>query len=68
MILPVGVSAFLLFNAANMSEENEKLARATIDELYYDNMKDKVLKIFVDPASCEDSSGALAVKLNLHLQ
>ena len=48
MKLPEGVKVFFLLNAANVSEDNEKLARATVD-LNYDNMKAKIQKIFGDP-------------------
>ena len=51
MKLPEGVKAFFLLNAANVSEDNEKLARATVGELNYDNMKQKIQKIFGDPNS-----------------
>ena len=37
MTLPDGVLAFLVFNAANVSEENETLACAIITDLNYDN-------------------------------
>ena len=49
MKLPEGVKAFFLLNAANVSEDNEKLARATVGDLTYDNMKSKIQKIFGDP-------------------
>ena len=56
MNLPEGVKAFFLLNAANVSEDNEKLARATVGELTYDNMKDKIQKIFGDPNADETTS------------
>ena len=62
MKLPEGVQAFFLLNAANISEDNEKLARATVGELTYENMKAKIQKIFGDPAASEGSGGAPAVK------
>ena len=45
MELPSGAKAYFLLQAANMSEENERLARvsATMD---YDSMKDTVQKVF----------------------
>ena len=49
-------------NAANVSEDNDKLAHATVGELTYENMKAKIQKIFRDPAASEGSGGALAVK------
>ena len=48
MTLPSGCRAFLLLHAANLSEELEKLARAT-SELTYDDMKSKLMKIFGNP-------------------
>ena len=56
MNLPEGVKAFFLLNAANVSEENEKLARATVGELTYDNMKEKIQKIFGDPNADDTTS------------
>ena len=46
MTLPDGVKAFFLLKAANFAVDNEKLARATVGELTYDNMKEKCKKIF----------------------
>ena len=48
MELPEGVRAFFLLKSANLTEESEKLARATA-ELNYEDMRDKVMKIFGDP-------------------
>ena len=62
MKLPEGVKAFFLLNAANVSEENERLARATVGDLTYSNMKEKIQKIFNDPVSGEGASGAPCVK------
>ena len=56
MKLPDGVLAFFLVSAANVSEENEKLARATCKKLTYADMKTIILKIFGDP------TGAPAIK------
>ena len=56
MRLPEGVKAFFLLNAANVSEENEKLARATVGDLTYDNMKSKIKKLFGDPNANESTS------------
>ena len=41
MKLQESVKAFFVINAANVSEENEKLAHATVSNLTYDNMKSK---------------------------
>ena len=48
MTLPEPVRAYMLLDALNIPEENEKLARATLDEVKYDNMKAKILRIFGD--------------------
>ena len=48
MTLPDQVKAYFVLIAANLSEENEKLARTVCGELTYDNMKDKIKKIFGD--------------------
>ena len=60
--LPEGVQASFLLNAANFSEDNEKLARATAGEIIYKTMEAKIKKIFGDPATSEGSGGALALK------
>ena len=44
MALPDGV-----LNNANISEEHKQLARATLTELKYENMKDQIKKGFSDP-------------------
>ena len=44
MALPDGV-----LNNANISEEHKQLARATLTELKYENMKDQIKKDFSDP-------------------
>ena len=56
MTLPTGVKAFFLLQAANFTEDNEKLARATIGELNYDNMKEKCKKIFGDCTTEENNA------------
>ena len=48
MTLPEGVKAFFLLKAANVSEEHERLARATCTQLKYENMKQNIIKIFGD--------------------
>ena len=55
IVLPEGVQAFFLLTAANISEEYEKLARATCKEMKYDEMKSTILKIFSDPAAGNSS-------------
>ena len=44
--LPEGIRAFFLLTAANMSDENERLARATCVSMTYENMKCTIKKIF----------------------
>ena len=46
MKLPVGVLAFIVLNATNISAESENLTKATVGELKYDSMKNKNLQIF----------------------
>lgn len=60
--LPEGVQAFFLLNAANVSEENERLARATCGVMTYANMKSCILKIFGDPSASGEGSNTPAVK------
>ena len=62
MQLPEGVRAFFLLNAANVSEENERLARAICETMYYDTMKGAIKKIFGDPTASDGGNGALSVK------
>ena len=62
MDLPKGVQAFLLLNAANMTEENEKLARTTARKLTYSNMKETIMRIFGDPGAVGDEVKAPAIK------
>ena len=62
MKLPEPVRAYFLLNAVNMSEDNEKLARTTCGDLTYDNMKDKIMKIFGDPTYSENNRCVVPVK------
>ena len=48
MELPDGVLACRLLTSANLSEQYEPLATATLTELTYDNMKRQLKKIFGD--------------------
>ena len=61
MELPEGVRAFFLLKAANMSEDSEKLVRATA-ELAYDNMREKIMRIFGEPGLQGASGGIPEVK------
>ena len=63
MELPDAVQAYFLLSAANMSEDNEKLARTTCTKLDYTHMKNTLMKIFGDPSGTDEhNSGVLAVK------
>ena len=59
--LPEGVQAFLVLAAANVSEDNEKLARATCGQMTYANMKGSIQKIFGDPSN-DNNRSAPAIK------
>ena len=60
--LPEGVQAFFLLTAANISDDHEKLARATCAEMRYDSMKKTILKIYSDPAADNQDEVAPSVK------
>ena len=63
MELPNGVLEYRVLKSANLSRENEKLARATIKELTYKNMCEQLRKIFVDISASQKSEGQqLAIK------
>ena len=49
LTLPDGVQCFFFLIAANISEENERLARVTCANLTYEDMKETLFKIFNDP-------------------
>ena len=46
-----GVQAFFFLTASNISDEYEKLARATCGNMKYKDIKQTILKIFSDPAA-----------------
>lgn len=60
--LPDGVQAFFLLTAANISEDMEKLARATCKDMTYGEMKSTIKKIFGDPESADIKSAAPNIK------
>ena len=62
MKLPEGVKTYFLLKAANMSAEYDKLARTTVKELNYAEMKGKVMKIFGDPLMTDDNGGLPQIK------
>ena len=61
LTLPEGVQAFFLLNAANLTPDTEKLARATA-ELTYKDMKEKLTKIFGNSSGSNDSKDTLPIK------
>ena len=63
MKLPEGVQSFFLLTAANVSEDNERLARVSCKDLKYSSMKDTLIKIFAEPAATIEEERAPAVKL-----
>ena len=56
MGLPDGVLAYRLLKSTNLTVEKQQLARATLSELTYDNMKKQLKAIFDQPgcAKVED--------------
>ena len=62
MELPDGVLAYMVLKSANISQEHEQLARATITEFSYSNMTEQLKKIFGDVAATQNSVMA-AVKV-----
>lgn len=57
--LPEGVQAFFLLQAANVSEENEKLARTTCLDMTYKHMKEAIRKMFGDSTTTEGAAPAV---------
>ena len=53
--LPEGVQAFFLLTAANISEDYDRLAMATVKEMTYQEMKITILKIFNDTSGGNNS-------------
>ncbi|CAF2215355.1 unnamed protein product [Rotaria magnacalcarata] len=49
--LPDGVLAYRLLKSANVSEQHQQLARATLIDLTYENMKQQLKKIFGGPTN-----------------
>ena len=50
-VLSSDILAFRLLKSANLSKSNEQLARATVAELNYEDMKKQLLRIFGDHGS-----------------
>ena len=59
--LATGVQAFFLLKAANLPTDTEKLARATA-KLEYDDMRDKLMRIFGDPGVLDSVDSAPQIK------
>ena len=59
MSLPTGAKAYFLLEAANLTFDNERLARTTA-KLEYDHMKTQIQKVFGDTLG--ESSNALPIK------
>ena len=61
------ILAYRLLKSANLSETHEQLARATISELKYENMKTQLRKIFGDSNNITDCGDLVKVKVeNTH--
>ena len=58
--LPEGIKAFFVLNAANLSDDMEKLARATASQLTYTCMKDQIKKICGTSVSNQQDEAASA--------
>ena len=58
MALPEAVKTYFLLSAANMSEENVKLAGITYGVLDFKHIKNTGMKIFGDPCGSEGNSYA----------
>ena len=52
----------MVLNAANISDESEKLARATVGELSYNSMKNKILQIFSGATSGAEATPDVKVE------
>ena len=66
MELPDGVLAYRVLKSANLSEENEKLARATITTLTYKSMTEQLKKIFTDISKSLSQQVNLKVEPTFH--
>ena len=61
--LPEGVRVFFVLNAANISKENEKLARMTCATITYIARKDSLKKVFSDNSSTEDKTVPVIIEV-----
>ena len=64
MKLPDGVLGFMLLTAANIPEEGERLARATVLDVGYDAMKAKLLNIFSEANTPGEATPEIKVEPN----
>ena len=64
--LPDGVLAYRVLKSANLSEENEKLAGATITTLTYKSMTEQLKKIFGDMSKSLSQQVHLMVEPTFH--
>lgn len=55
MKLPTGAKAYFLLQAANLTTDNERLARTTAN-LDYEDMKNQIQKVFGDTVGNADHS------------
>ena len=62
MKLPEGAQCFFLLHAANVTEENERLAQATCTDMTYKGMKCVLQRIFGDPDAGSNQDGVPEVK------
>ena len=62
MTLPEGVQAFFILKAANVTEEAERMARVSCQELTYDTMKSTILRLFCEPGASNEDTKIPAVK------
>ena len=66
MEFPDRVPAYRVLKIANLSEENEKLARATITTLTYKSMTEQLKKIFGDMSKSLSQQVHLMVEPTFH--
>ena len=64
MKLPEGVLAYRVLKSANLTEEQEQLAKATVDAITYKAMCDKLRSIFGDSKNKTTTQSKPAIELN----
>ena len=60
--LPEGVLAFMLLKASNISDEHERLARATCPSMTYEKMKGCITKIYGETSKDSTEGSAPCIK------